>query len=138
MRISDWSSDVCSSDLIVFTATVSGASANGSPEPAVANYQETRTRFIVANGTRYAYRRFGNESGVPLVLFAHFRASMDNWDPQLLNRLAERRTIIAFNNKGVSSSSGQTPDTIEAMADDAETFVAIGRAAGRERVCQYV
>src|SRR3546814_2924739 len=77
--------------LIVFTATVSGASANGSPEPAVANYQETRTRFIVANGTRYAYRRFGNESGVPLVLFAHFRASMDNWDPQLLNRLAERR-----------------------------------------------
>src|SRR3546814_16404345 len=93
--------------LIVFTATVSGASANGSPEPAVANYQETRTRFIVANGTRYAYRRFGNESGVPLVLFAHFRASMDNWDPQLLNRLAERRTIIAINNKGVRRSRGQ-------------------------------
>src|SRR3546814_9234192 len=78
--------------LIVFTATVSGASANGSPEPAVANYQETRTRFIVANGTRYAYRRFGNESGVPLVLFAHFRASMDNWDPQLLNRRSEEHT----------------------------------------------
>src|SRR3546814_19887358 len=74
--------------LIVFTATVSGASANGSPEPAVANYQETRTRFIVANGTRYAYRRFANESGVPLVLFAHFRAAMDNLDTQLLHRLS--------------------------------------------------
>lgn len=102
----------------------SGASANEARPPAPATYEDVRTQFVEAAGTRYAYRRYGEESAVPLVLFAHFRASMDNWDPQLLNNLAEHRTVIAFNNKGVSSSSGETPDTIAAMADDAAVFIA--------------
>jgi pimeloyl-ACP methyl ester carboxylesterase len=38
--------------------------------------------------------------------------------------LAKRRTIILFDNTGVSNSSGDTPDTIEAMADDAVAFIA--------------
>lgn len=87
-------------------------------------YEDVPTQFVEANGTRYAYRRFGQDTGVPLVLFAHFRASMDNWDPRLVNNLAAGRTVIAFNNKGVSSSSGETPDTIMAMADDAAAFIA--------------
>jgi hypothetical protein len=39
------------------------------------------TRFVEANGIRYAYRRFGSESGTPLVFLQHFRGGLDNWDP---------------------------------------------------------
>ena len=87
------------------------------------NYELVRTQFIESNGTRYAYRRFGKESAVPLVLFQHFRGSMDNWDPALLNALAQEGTVIAFDNKGVSSSSGTTPDSFKVMADDAAEFI---------------
>ncbi|MFP2961124.1 alpha/beta fold hydrolase [Myxococcus sp. 1LA] len=87
-------------------------------------YESVPTQFVEANGVRYAYRRFGMGGDIPLVLFAHFRASMDNWDPQLLNNLAVERTVIAFNNKGVSSSGGETPDTVMAMADDSADFIA--------------
>jgi pimeloyl-ACP methyl ester carboxylesterase len=87
------------------------------------NYELVRTQFIESNGTHYAYRRFGKESAVPLVLFQHFRGSMDNWDPALLNALAQERTVIAFDNKGVSSSSGTAPDSFKGMADDAAEFL---------------
>src|SRR6266478_4627964 len=39
------------------------------------------TRFVEADGIRYAYRRFGSESGTPLVFLQHFRGGLDNWDP---------------------------------------------------------
>jgi len=39
------------------------------------------TRFVTANGVRYAYRRFGADTGTPVVFLQHFRGGMDNWDP---------------------------------------------------------
>lgn len=33
-----------------------------------------------AGGIRFAYRRFGNPAGLPLVLVQHFRGNMDNHD----------------------------------------------------------
>src|ERR1700724_1320096 len=38
------------------------------------------TRFVEANGIGYAYRRFGSESGTPLIFLQHFRGGLDNWD----------------------------------------------------------
>jgi len=35
------------------------------------------TLFAEANGIRYAYRRFGEETGVPLLFMQHFRAGLD-------------------------------------------------------------
>ena len=75
------------------------------------------TRFIEANGIRYAYRRFGAESGTPLVFLQHFRGGLDNWDPIVTDGLAQGRPVILFNNAGVASSSGETPNTIDAMGD---------------------
>jgi len=80
------------------------------------------TRFAEAGGIRFAYRRFGNESGVPLLLLQHFRGGLDHWDPALTDGLAQGRPVILFNNAGVGSSSGETPETIEAMADHAAAF----------------
>ena len=54
---------------------------------------------------------------------------MDHWDPAVTEGLAANRPVILFNNTGVASSSGETPDTVEAQADDAATFVgALGLA----------
>ena len=81
------------------------------------------TRFVEANGIRFGYRRFGAEAGVPLLLMPHFRAGMDHWDPTITDGFARDRPVIVFDNLGVASSSGETPGTIEAMADDARAFV---------------
>ncbi|RPX18552.1 alpha/beta hydrolase [Pseudomonas aeruginosa] len=81
------------------------------------------TRFVEANGIRYAYRRFGSEMGTPLVFLQHFRGGLDNWDPLVTDGLAQGRPVILFNNAGVASSSGETPDTIDAMGDHVAAFV---------------
>jgi hypothetical protein len=42
-------------------------------------HQTAPNLFIdAANGVRYAYRRFGNNSGIPLVFLQHFRGNLDN------------------------------------------------------------
>jgi pimeloyl-ACP methyl ester carboxylesterase len=81
------------------------------------------TRFVEAGGIRYAYRRFGAETGTPLVFLQHFRGGLDNWDPLVTDGLAQGRPVILFNNAGVASSSGETPNTIDAMADHVAAFV---------------
>jgi pimeloyl-ACP methyl ester carboxylesterase len=81
------------------------------------------TEFAEAKGVRFAYRRFGKSDGVPLLFMPHYRAGMDHWDPALTDGFAARRPVILFDNAGVAGSSGQTPETMEAMADDAASFV---------------
>lgn len=77
-----------------------------------------------SNGVRYAYRRFGNSGGgVPVVLLQHFRGNLDNWDPALLDALAGEREVIAFNNVGVASTDGKTPNSVTQMARDAIIFL---------------
>jgi len=48
---------------------------------------------------------------------------MDHWDPAVTDGFAATRSIILFDNAGVASSSGETPDSMEAMADAAANFV---------------
>ena len=79
-----------------------------------------------ANGIDYAYRDTGEgtSGGVPLVLLQHFRGNLDNWDPALIDALAEARRVITFDNTGVGGSTGVTPGTIGQMARDAIAFIA--------------
>jgi len=81
------------------------------------------TQFVEMNGVRYAYRRFGSESGAPIVLLSHFRAGLDHWDPLVTDGLAKGRTVILFNNAGVASSGGEPANTIEGCADHVARFV---------------
>ena len=89
------------------------------------------TRYVEAEGIRFAYRKFGKETGIPLVFFIHFRGTMENWDPELIGALAEDRPIILFDNSGVGETSGETPSTIAEMAKDAASFI---RALGLQQV----
>ena len=83
------------------------------------------TLFIQANAVRYAYRRFGSQTGTPLVFLQHFRGGLDNWDPLVTDGLAQGRTVILFNNAGVASSSGETPETIDEMSDHVAAFIEV-------------
>ena len=82
------------------------------------------TQYVEASGIRFAYRRFGVEANTPLVLTQHFRGGMDHWDPAVTDGLAAERPVILFNNAGVASSTGEAPDTIDAMARHAADFIA--------------
>jgi pimeloyl-ACP methyl ester carboxylesterase len=86
-------------------------------------HQTAPTQFVDGAGIRFAYRRFGKNEGVPLVFFQHFTGTMDNWDPAVTNGLARDREVILFNNAGISSSGGETPNTIGEMARDAGVFI---------------
>jgi pimeloyl-ACP methyl ester carboxylesterase len=87
------------------------------------NHQTSPTQFIEANGIPFAYRRFGNTDGVPLVFNQHFRGTMDYWDPAVTDGLAKSREVILFNNAGISSSSGQTPTTVQEMGANVIAFI---------------
>jgi pimeloyl-ACP methyl ester carboxylesterase len=73
-----------------------------------------------ANGIDCAYRDTSpaDPAGVPLVLLQRFRGNLDNWDPALIDALASSRRVLAFDNAGVGSSTGATPNTVEQMAYD--------------------
>jgi pimeloyl-ACP methyl ester carboxylesterase len=89
------------------------------------------TQYIEVDGDRFAYRRWGKPSGVPIFLVQHFRGGMDNWDPLLTDGLAEGREVILFNGRGIASSSGTPRNRVEDMADD---IAAVIQALGLEQV----
>jgi pimeloyl-ACP methyl ester carboxylesterase len=81
------------------------------------------TQFLQANGHSYAYRRFGNGSGRPLLCLQHFTGTLDNWDPAVTDPLALGREVILFDNAGVGRSTGQVPNTIAGMTGHAMAFL---------------
>lgn len=81
------------------------------------------TRFVVVNGNKMAYRRFGKKAGLPLVFIQHFTGTLENWDPAVLDGMAKTREVIIFDNTGVGGSTGKTPDNIADNAKDVAAFV---------------
>jgi pimeloyl-ACP methyl ester carboxylesterase len=73
----------------------------------------------------FVYRRFGNEetAAPPLVMLQHFRGNLDNWDPALVDRLAQDRAVILLDNRGVGGSTGVVPENVTTMARDALAFI---------------
>lgn len=102
-----------------------------STNTVVTAYTDAPTRTISTGGVTYAYRELGPRGGVPVVFLVHLAATLDNWDPRIVDPIAAHRHVITFDNRGVGASSGSVPDSIEAMADDALAFVS---ALGHEQV----
>jgi pimeloyl-ACP methyl ester carboxylesterase len=97
----------------------------------VTSYKNAPTRTITAGGTTYANRELGPKGGIPVVFFVHLAATLDNWDPRIIDPIAKYRHVIAFDNTGVGASTGQVPDSVEAMADDAYAFI---KALGLDKI----
>ena len=81
------------------------------------------TQFLEANGEKYAYRRFGQGPGRPILFLQHFMGTLDNWDYAVTDPLALGREVILFDNAGIGRSSGKVPQTIAGMAKHALTFL---------------
>ncbi|MFI1488298.1 alpha/beta fold hydrolase [Streptomyces sp. NPDC020747] len=97
----------------------------------VTSYKDAPTRTVTAGGVTFAYRDLGPRSGVPVVFLTHLAAVLDNWDPRVVDGIAVKRRVVTFDNRGVGASTGSTPRTIQAMAQDAVTFI---RALGFDHV----
>ncbi|MEU5340450.1 alpha/beta hydrolase [Streptomyces sp. NPDC020766] len=97
----------------------------------VTSYKDAPTRTVTAGGVTFAYRDLGPRSGVPVVFLTHLAAVLDNWDPRVVDGIAAKRRVVTFDNRGVGASTGSTPRTIQAMAQDAVTFI---RALGFDHV----
>ncbi|MEU0503472.1 alpha/beta hydrolase [Nocardia sp. NPDC005998] len=74
------------------------------------------------DGVDYAYRDIGPRTARPLVLLVHFRGNLDNWDPVLIDALAQHRRVITVDYQGVGGSTGTPADTIEQMAREVLAF----------------
>lgn len=81
------------------------------------------TLFLDVNGTRYAYRRFGNGPGPPLLFLQHFTGTLDNWDPAITDPLAAGREVILFSYAGVGRSGGKVASTMSGMGQQVLAFL---------------
>ena len=95
------------------TTSPAASAASETTEPWSDGMSDTApNRFVEKNGIRFAYRAFGRKPGVPLLLLAPFRGTMDSWDPLLTDELARGRPVILFDNAGVGLSNGDAPTTV--------------------------
>ncbi len=86
-------------------------------------YRQVPTQTVDVGGSRFAYRKLGAETGVPVIFLHHLGANLDDWDPRVIDGIAARHPVIAFGNRGVGASTGRTPTTVEPMARDAVAFI---------------
>jgi pimeloyl-ACP methyl ester carboxylesterase len=63
---------------------------------------------------------------VPVFLH-HFTAVLDDWDLRVIDGIATKRRVIAFDNRGVGASGGKAPANVEDMGRDAITFAVLER-----------
>jgi pimeloyl-ACP methyl ester carboxylesterase len=94
-------------------------------------YSNAPTKTVDVGGTAFSYRELGKATGVPVIFLNHLGAVLDNWDPRVVDGIAARHHVVAFDNRGVGASQGTTPATVAAMARDAIAFM---RALGFDRV----
>ena len=90
---------------------------------AITSYTHAPARTVTTGGVTYAYRELGPKGGIPVIFFVHLAATLDNWDPRIIDPIAQQHHVIAFDNRGVGASTGTVPHTVESMADDAYLFI---------------
>jgi len=95
-----------------------------TPRNSTVAWKDVPTRKITAGGVEFAYRELGADNpGTPIVCLIHLAAVLDNWDPRVIDGLAAKHHVIAFDNRGVGASSGAPASSMEEMARDAITFI---------------
>ena len=95
------------------------------------SWKNAPTKSIDVDGVQFAYRELGPTGGVPVVFLHHFTATLDDWDPRVIDGIAHTHRVIAFDNRGVGGSGSKVPTKIDDMAADAIAFI---RALGLNKV----
>jgi pimeloyl-ACP methyl ester carboxylesterase len=80
---------------------------------------------VAVDGARIGYRDLNpSAKGTPLVLIIGYGSTMGEWDPAFIQRLAEHRRLILFDNRGMGNSTGSVRRlTVRRMADDATGLI---------------
>src|SRR5260370_26332706 len=86
-------------------------------------FENAATKSVDVNGANFVFREIGKKGGVPVVLLHHLTAVLEDWDPRVVDGLAAKPDVIAFDNRGVGGSGGSAPKTVEEMAQDAAAFI---------------
>ena len=94
-------------------------------------WKDASTNGVDVGGTKFVYRQLGPDTGVPVIFLNHLAAELDRWDPRVVDGIAAKHRVIAFDNRGIGASDGSTPNSVAAMARDAVAFI---RALGFEKV----
>lgn len=82
------------------------------------SYITTKNQTITVNGSQVAYRELSKgKSELPLVMLTHLSATLDNWDPVLIDLLAKEQDVILIDLPGVGASEGKVASIIPAMAE---------------------
>jgi pimeloyl-ACP methyl ester carboxylesterase len=108
----------------------SAVATEREPQTAL-SYAKSPTQFIEAHGVRFAYRKVGAATGIPVILLHHWAGNLDDWDPGLVDGISRDRPVIAFDYTGVGATDGKAPETIEDMAGDVVFFI---QALGLKKV----
>ena len=86
-------------------------------------YETVPTKFVEANGIKFAYRSYGKEGDIPVIYFNHLTANLDNCDPRIMDSIAKYRQIISFDYRGVGATTGTQGTSLADMAKDAIGFI---------------
>ena len=88
------------------------------------SYLTTKNQYITVDGNKIAYRELSKgKSKLPLLMLVHLAATLDNWDPKLLDLIAEKHHVIVVDLPGVGASQGKVAPTIPGMAEQTIAFV---------------
>ncbi|AUG29127.1 MULTISPECIES: alpha/beta fold hydrolase [Microbacterium] len=95
-------------------------------ETVITSYAHAPAKTVAVGPDTFAYRELGPKEEIPVVFFVHLAATLDNWDPRIIDAIAKIRHVITFDQLGVGASSGRVPDTLDEAADDAYRFITRG------------
>jgi pimeloyl-ACP methyl ester carboxylesterase len=103
-------------------AAVSGTSNNTRSGLTINTLIPTIVKTVRVGDIDVAYKMFGK--GNPILLIPGFAMRMDDWEPNVLNRLASNHTVIIFDNRGIGkTSAGNKTWSIEQFANDTAGFL---------------
>ena len=86
-------------------------------------YATVPTKFVEANGIKFAYRSYGKDGDIPVIYFNHLTANLDNCDPRIMDAIATHRQIISFDYRGVGATTGKQGTSLPDMAKDGIAFI---------------
>lgn len=87
-------------------------------------WSETPNSTVTVNGDSLVYRDLGPLGETPVVVLTHLGATLDEWDPAVIDPLAAGHRVVALELPGVGGSGGVVLDTVQQMADTARAMIA--------------
>lgn len=81
-------------------------------------YITNKNQYLTVSENQIAYRELGRgKSEIPLAMLIHLAATLDNWDPKLLDLLVEKHHLILVDLPGGGGSQGKVVGSIPEMAE---------------------